>query len=157
MVRVVLHWGFQLLGEGNWLLALVVHHIPLHFALGYGRYLLCLLMNMKLELKDTESVWTYQPVIIGSLTQDFNAEEQVEELQESLSFLRTLYLQISSAQTLRAAIYTTWTRINTSGCFVSASSMTKLIRAIDGLTTQTERKQSCWDSWVLLALSTIYL
>lgn len=52
-------------------------------------------MNMKLELKDTESVWTYQPVIIGSLTQDFNAEEQVEELQESLSFLWTLHLQIS--------------------------------------------------------------
>ena len=87
-----------------------------------------------------------------------HAEEQVEELQESLSFLRTLYLQIWSAQTLRAARLEQGSTLQ--DVFVSASSMTRLIRAIDGLETQTERKQSCWDNWVLLALlalSTMYL
>ena len=50
MVRVVLHWGFQLLGEGDWLLAFVVHHIPFRFALSHSRYVLCLLMNVNVEL-----------------------------------------------------------------------------------------------------------
>ncbi len=60
MVRVVLHWGFQLLGEGDWLLALVVHHIPFRFALSHGRYVLCLLMNVNVELSVYEllNLWS---------------------------------------------------------------------------------------------------